>query len=126
MSNVTRRRLVIALTIACLVALAGPAGGGRVRIRAAGSTGSWKWDPSFKHIVKGTVVIWKNPTSTTHKVTAYTNNWSKDTSVPAGERTRKRFKTPGLYGYRCTIPGHSSMNGSECNGMCGEVHVTRN
>ena len=126
MCCMTRRLLVVALVTACLVAVAGPAGGGKVRIKAAGSTGSYEWSPMFKHIVKGTVVIWKNPTSAGHKVTAYTSNWTKDSSVPSGESTRKRFKKPGLYGYRCTIPGHSSMNGSECNGMCGEVHVTRN
>lgn len=126
MWDVARRSLVIILALGCLLAPAAPAGGGRVRIRAAGSTGTWNWDPSFKHIVKGTVVVWKNPTSTRHRVTAYTNNWSKNTSVPSGGSTRKRFKKPGLYGYRCTVPGHSSMNGSECDGMCGEVHVTRN
>ena len=126
MSRMPRRTIVIALLVTSLVALGSPAGGERVRIKAAGSTGSWNWQPSFKHIVKGTVVVWKNPTSTTHRVVAYTNNWNKNTSVPAGENTRKRFRSPGLYGYRCTVPGHSSMNGSECNGMCGEVHVTRN
>ncbi len=122
----TRRLVVIVLAAACLLAPAAPAGGGRVRIKAAGSTGAWEWKPSFKHIVKGTVVVWKNPTSTTHRVTAYTDNWSKDSSVDPGTATRKKFRKPGLYGYRCTVPGHSSMNGTECSGMCGEIHVTRN
>ena len=121
-----RRILVIAVVATCLVGVAGPAGGGRVRVKAAGDTGSWHWEPDFRHIVKGTVVVWKNPTSATHRVTAYTNNWTKDTSVPAGESTRKRFKQPGAYGYRCSIPGHSSVSGGECSGMCGEIHVTRN
>lgn len=95
-------------------------------MKAAGSPGSWQWQPGFKHIVKGTVVVWKNPTSSTHRVTAYTDNWSKDTAVASGESTRKRFKKPGLYGYRCTVTGHSSLSGGECEGMCGEIHVTRN
>ena len=122
----TRRIAVIVLVAACLFAVASPAGGGRVRIKAAGTTGSFHWEPDFRHVVKGTVVVWKNPTSSGHRVRAYTNNWSKDSELPSGGSTRKRFKKPGLYGFRCTVPGHSSLNGGECSGMCGEVHVTRN
>ncbi len=120
-----RRLGILALAAACVVAFAPPAESGRARIKAAGSPGNWKWDPSFKHIIKGSVVIWKNPTSVTHRVVAYSDNWKKNTELPSGERTRKRFRKTGAYLYRCTQPGHSTLSGGECSGMCGQIHVAR-
>lgn len=104
-----------------LTVLGGPSVAGRARIRA---TSSQTWSPDFKHVVPGTRVIWKNPTSVTHNVTAYSSNWSKATTIPAGERTRKRFKKKGTFKYRCTI--HSTLVNGDCNGMCGVVHVADN
>ncbi len=126
MCPMVRSTVVVALVVGLLCLGAGPAGGGRTRVRAAGSAGSWEWQPDFKHIVKGTTVIWKNPTESTHTVTAYSDNWGKDTRVPSGESTRKRFRKTGSYLYRCMQPTHSSVSGGECSGMCGEIHVTRN
>lgn len=120
-----KRLGAVLLAVACVFAFAAPAGGARTRVRAGGSPGAWEWQPDFKHITKGTVVVWKNPTATTHRVTAYSSNWSKNSELPSGEATRKRFRKRGAYLYRCTVPGHSSVASGDCQGMCGQIHVTR-
>jgi len=120
------RLAVISIAALSLAAVPSVAGGDTARIKASGSPGYWKWQPDFKHIYKGDRIVWKNPTSSTHRVTAYSNNWSKDTELSSsGGRTRKTFKKTGQYLYRCTMPGHSTLSGGECEGMCGEVHVAR-
>ena len=121
--QLTRRILVSALALVALVLLAAPSPADTFRVRMTGTPGTFKYTPDFKHISKGDKIVWKNRTSYTHTVTAYKGPWSKNTSVPAGERTGFRFKRNGAYYYRCTQPGHSSLNGSECNGMCGQIHV---
>ena len=121
-----RRLAVIVISLAAAAALQAPAGGGTTRIKADGSPGTYHWQPNFRHIVKGDKVVWKNPTSSPHTVTAYSNNWSKDTTIDAnGGRTAKTFKKTGTYYFRCMQPGHSSVSGGDCSGMCGEVHVAR-
>ena len=122
-----RSRFAVISIVALLVAgVPSVAGSDTGRIKASGSPGSWKWQPDFKHIYKGDKIVWKNPTSSTHRVTAYSDNWSKDAELSSsGGRTAKTFKKTGLYLYRCTMPGHSTVSGGECEGMCGEVHVAR-
>ena len=93
--------------------------GDTVRIKA---TGSRTWNPSFKQVVKGTKVVWKNPTDIKHTVTAYGGNWSKAVTINPGERTSKTFRRTGAYNYRCKI--HSTLSNGSCSGMCGHVHVT--
>ena len=119
----SRRILIPVVALVALVGVATPSPADTSRVKAAGSPGSYRWDPDFRHIQKGDRIVWKNPTGTTHTVTAYSGPWSKNTSVPAGERTSKKFRKRGTYKYRCTIPGHSSLSGGQCNGMCGEIHV---
>lgn len=118
-----RRILVSALTLVALVIPAAPAPADTFRVKAVGSPGSFKWKPGFKHITKGDKIVWKNKTSYSHTVTAYRGDWNKNSTIGPGERTRFRFGKNGTYYYRCTRPGHSSLNGNECNGMCGEIHV---
>ena len=105
--------------VASLLALPAISLGDTVRIRA---TAERTWRPAFKQVVKGTKVVWKNPTGTRHTVTAYSSNWSKDVVIKPGERTAKTFKRTGAYYYRCRL--HSALNGTECTGMCGHVHVS--
>ena len=117
---------VIVIVVCVVAAFQVPAGGDTTRVKAAGSAGTYHWQPDFRHIIKGDKVVWKNPTSSPHTVTAYSNNWSKDTTIEAnGGRTAKTFKKPGTYYFRCTQPGHSSLSGGDCSGMCGEIHVAR-
>ena len=119
------RRLVIsALALSLLVVAApSPAPADTYRVRAAGEPGSFRWKPDFRHVNKGDRIVWKNPTSATHTVTAYKGQWSKNSSVPSGEKTSFRFRNKGTYKYRCTTPGHSSLSDGNCSGMCGEIHV---
>ena len=117
----TSTKLRITLTLVMVMGLAlvpATSDAGKVRIKA---TDSRTWSPDFKHVPPGTKVIWKNPTTSSHTVTAYSSNWSKNTSLPAGERTSKRFKKKGTFKYRCTI--HSTLVDGDCDGMCGVVHV---
>jgi plastocyanin len=112
--------LAAALTL-MLVATPAPADTGHVK--AAGSPGSFHWQPAQRHIGKGDRVVWKNPTSSTHTVTAYSGNWSMNGTLPSGETLKHVFKRKGVYLYRCMQPGHSSIVNGECQGMCGEIHV---
>ncbi len=122
-----RRIAAVALAITAVLALSGTASGDTFRVKAAGdSPTTFKWMPDFRHITKGNRVRWTNPTGATHRVVAYSNNWTKNTSIAPGERTSKVFRTTGAYFYRCTRPGHSTLANGDCSGMCGEVHVTNN
>ncbi len=115
-----RRAVVLILALAAVVALAGPSPADTLRVRA---TSQNTWNPDFRHINPGDRIVWKNPTSRRHTVTAYSGGWSKDTTIRPGERTRFTFRSTGSYLYRCTR--HSSLVNGECNGMCGEIHVAR-
>jgi plastocyanin len=119
----SRRIFVPVVALVALVGVATPSPADTSRVKASGSPGSYRWQPDFRHIQKGDRIVWKNPTGTTHTVTAYSGPWSKNTTVPSGERTAKKFRKRGTYKYRCTIPGHSTLSGGQCNGMCGEIHV---
>ncbi|MDQ3941306.1 MAG: plastocyanin/azurin family copper-binding protein [Actinomycetota bacterium] len=121
-----RRFFILAVAATALMVFPAPSLGDTFRVRATGSApGEYRWDPDFRHITKGDRVVWRNPTDTSHTITAYSNNWSKNTTIAAGERTAKRFRRRGSYLYRCTRPGHSTLAGDNCSGMCGEIHVVR-
>lgn len=127
MTRGRRFLFAVALATASLVALPATAPADTFRVRAVGdSPTNFRWKPSFRHITKGNRIRWKNTTSVTHRVTAYSANWSKDTAIAPGEATRKRFRKRGTYKYRCTVPGHSTLaSDGSCSGMCGVIHVTR-
>lgn len=120
-----RRFLVPVLALVALMGLSVPAPADSFNVKASGSPGNYRWQPDFRHITKGDKIVWKNPTSATHTVTAYAGPWNKNSSVPAGGKTSFRFTKKGTYDFRCTQPGHSTVSGGECNGMCGQIHVTR-
>ena len=120
-----RRVLVSVLAVVALMAVATPTPAASFRVKASGSPGNYSWQPDFRHINKGDRIVWKNPTGATHTVTAYAGEWSKNSTVPSGGKTAFKFTKKGSFKYRCMTAGHSSLNGGECNGMCGEIHVTR-
>ena len=100
------------------------------RFRAVGQTGSFRWEPMVRRIVKRDRIVWKNTTGTSHTVTAYGGRWSKNTLLSPGERTARRFRRAGLYKFRCTInagtpAAHSTLQNGRCSGMCGKVRVRR-
>jgi plastocyanin len=125
--RLVKRSVVVLLAVALLLLMA-PAGlGDTFRVKAKGdSPSNFRWDPDFRHITKGNKILWKNTTDFTHRVVAYSDNWSYSKEIGAGEKTRKRFKKTGTFDYRCTITGHSTLSGEECEGMCGTIHVTKN
>lgn len=128
MPMIKRALAALALAGLAVVGFPGVSSGDTYRIRATGySPSTYRWTPDFRHIVKGDRVVWRNPTSVSHRVVAYKGPWSKNTTIAPGERTKKRFRRRGTYKYRCTFPGHSTLSAdeSECTGMCGVVHVTR-
>ncbi len=118
------RLLVVAIT-AGLILIPASSLADTKRFRAAGQPGSFRWEPTVRRIFRRDRIVWKNPTGTSHTVTAYRGRWSKNTLLSPGERTSKRFRRAGLYKFRCTIPGHSSLQDGRCSGMCGRVRVRR-
>ena len=86
------------------------------------ATSTQKWNPAKTSISKGVKVVWKNPTTTTHTVTAYSKNWSKNVTLSPGATTSFVFKNTGTFKFRCTI--HSTLVGGVCSGMCGVVKVS--
>jgi plastocyanin len=100
------------------------------RFKAAGSSsGDWSWDPVVRRIVKGDRIVWKNPTGTTHTVTAWKGSWSKDSTIASGETTARRFFKTGVFKFRCMIGSdtpfaHSTVSDGVCSGMCGTVRVS--
>jgi plastocyanin len=116
----------IALSLAAVLAfslIATPAPADTSKFKAAGAPGSFHWQPDFRHIAKGDKIVWKNPTSATHTVTAWSGDWSMDKTIAPGDTLHKVFKKRGIYDFRCMQPGHSSVTNGECQGMCGEIHV---
>jgi plastocyanin len=111
------RLLTLAAVVVLVLSMAGPAQAGSVTIRGR----SQRWHPHSVTITAGTRVIWR-AVDTTHTVTAYRGNWSKDTTVAAGSTTSFTFRNSGTYKFRCTI--HSSIVNGHCEGMCGKVVVT--
>ena len=112
-----RRSLIALAAGAALLIPAGASHSATARIVADGRT----WSPDFKHVVPGTTVVWKNPTSRRHTLTAWGGDWSKDVTLAPGARTSKTFRRNGQYPFRCKR--HSTVSNGECNGMCGLIHV---
>lgn len=115
--------VVVALGVTATLVFPGTSIGETSRFKAAGSPGSFHWQPVSRTIDKGEKIVWKNPTSTKHSVTAYGGGWSKDTTIASGERTSFKFKKAGTFTFRCKF--HSTVNNGECSGMCGTV-VSKN
>jgi plastocyanin len=117
-------KLVMAVVLAAgtILVVPGTSVGETSRIKASGSPGSFSWKPSSRTIDKGEKIVWKNPTSARHSVTAYGNGWSKDTTIAAGAKTGFKFRNSGTFLFRCKF--HSTLDNGNCSGMCGSVRVT--
>jgi plastocyanin len=86
------------------------------------ATASHHWNPATTSISRGTKVVWKNPTSVKHTVTAYGGGWSKNVTLAPGAHTGFTFNSAGTFKFRCRI--HSTLVNGVCSGMCGVVKVT--
>lgn len=125
MKRVSRLALVGLLVGSLSVVETAPVGAARRVIKTKGSPGDFFYEPSVRRIQKGDKIVWKNPGNTTHTVTAYSSNWSKDKTIAPGERIRKVFRKRGVFKFRCKVAGHSSLSGGKCSGMCGKIRVRR-
>jgi plastocyanin len=116
-------RLAMALTLALagVVGVPGTSIGETSNVKAAGSAGSYTWKPKVRKIAADDRVLWKNPTSADHTITAYSGDWNDDVRLNPGDRLRIKFGSAGTYLYRCKL--HSTLSNGECNGMCGKVKV---
>ena len=113
-------RLLVSLMLAAAM-VAGSAGFANAAV-VVKATSTRHWNPAKTTVAKGTKVVWKNPTTTTHTVTAYSKNWSKNVTLSSGATTSSVFKNTGTFKFRCTI--HSTLVGGVCSGMCGVVKVS--
>ena len=114
--------LALSLAVTGIVMAPGTSTGETSRVKAAGSPGSFTWKPATKKIAEDDRVVWKNPTSADHTVTAYGGNWETDDRLNPGDKLRIKFGSKGTYLYRCKL--HSTMSNGNCNGMCGKVKVS--
>ena len=118
-----RKALVAGATVVVLVFSGSPTWSATSSFRASGSPGDFSWSPRSRSINKGDRIRWRNPLSGSHRVVAYSSNWSYNKTVPSGESVAKRFRRRGTFKFRCTIIGHSELNDGVCSGMCGKVVV---
>ena len=75
-------------------------------------TSASQFQPANVTIDAGDTVRWEfDQAATTHNVTSNTPNWTiAESRAPNGEAITRRFDTPGVYGFVCTI--HNGMTGS--------------
>lgn len=117
-------RILLALTLAVtgIVVVPATSAGETSKVKAAGSPGNFTWKPATRRIAEDDKVVWKNPTSADHTVTAYGGNWRNDDRLDPGDRLRIKFGSKGVYRYRCKL--HSTLSDGNCSGMCGKVKVS--
>jgi plastocyanin len=113
-----RTRTITVGLLAALFLLPSASLGDTFRVKAVDGD---DFRPKTRTVAKGDKVIWKNVDDSPHTVTSYGSNWSKDTFLPAGERTDKKFRKRGTFKYRCEL--HSDLDGGQCDGMCGKIVV---
>jgi plastocyanin len=129
--------LVLALTaVFSLLAASLATAGITDVVKSKRVSGAWKWrggnggnfaGETHSYINNGDKVRWKVPASQgawhdVHSHNQYANwSYSRDRIDP-GERATRTFNNDGNYGYRCVR--HSAMIDGDCQGMCGQVHVS--
>lgn len=112
-----RRLLALGLAAGLLASTAVVAWADTHRVRA---TARDRWDPKHLYITQGDRVVWRNPDSQDHDVTAY-RGWTFRERLSPDERVGRRFNDVGTFRYRCRL--HSAMVDGACRGMCGLIHV---
>jgi plastocyanin len=118
-----RKRFALILAAMTVVAmLAAPAANSATVIKgvACNSGCLYKWSPRQVSVSTGSKVTWK-AVAGSHTVTAISRNWSKNTTINAGQSTSFTFQKAGTYRFRCKF--HSTLSNGKCSGMCGKVVV---
>ncbi len=112
------RWLVVVALVVLPVLVAGNAAAGNAGVHA---TISRTWSPVHTRVDPGSRVIWRNPTSISHTVTAFGGNWSIDRTLLPGALVGRTFNSAGVFKFRCRF--HSALVGGVCSGMCGRIVV---
>jgi len=115
----SRRRLAVLAAVVLVVVLvvAGVALAETFKVKAKQGD---KWGPVHTYIGKGDKVVWTNPTSKTHDLSAI-GDWELSETLKPDEQAAKKFPQTGTFRYRCAR--HSAIVDGRCEGMCGIVHV---
>ena len=109
MRKALAKRLFTAALIAALIGIPAINAQALTRVRVV----NYRFRPSTASIGRGVRVRWANVTSsTTHTVTAYSTNWSKDTTIAAGGTTSFTFNHAGVFKYYCSIHAHITSGGA--------------
>jgi plastocyanin len=111
------------LTVSASLVFTATSLGDTFTIKAAGSLGSFHWDPDVRRIAKNDRIKFKNPSSQSvqHNVKAYGGNWTYDRTLSSGEAVFRKFRRTGLFRFRCRF--HSDRKNGEWVGMLGKVRV---
>jgi len=127
-----RRRFLAASAAAAVATVAGctgntdgssSGGGASVKETSDVSMTGNQFQPRNIHIDTEATVTWTNDDSFEHTVTSASDNWSKDTSVAAGEQTTHTFENGGVYDVYCTIHGGSDLSGMSMKVGVGDATI---
>ena len=110
----TRRRTMLTLLMACLLATIGPAAAKADRTAAPQAIKKIKiidfaFQPASVSVPRGSLVGWKNFGAVSHTSTSDDGRWDSGTLAP-GEIFGRRFRTAGTFPYHCSI--HPQMAGT--------------
>lgn len=68
-------------------------------------------------------MTWANDAGIEHTVTSASDNWSKNTTVPSGEKTTHTFSESGVYEVYCTIHGKKDLSGMSMKIGVGDATI---
>ncbi|HZA39775.1 MAG TPA: plastocyanin/azurin family copper-binding protein [Actinomycetota bacterium] len=122
-----RTRLVVAVAlVAALVTALLATGVVAAPFKVSVGDGGFTYSPRTAHVNKGRRVKWTNEGTVSHTVTFYKKPKKArigSFTLAAGESKKRKIRKAGVYKYRCTIPGHSTLEDGKCTGMCGKVRA---
>ena len=119
-------KLLLALSLLTLLALAGCSGSGGAQVPSQDANGNYvihlnsgnKFSPMVAKVPAGATVSWVDD-SGVHDVTAHDESWSSDDEetglghkMSAGDHFEKQFVTPGEYDYHCQLHSGQGMKGT--------------
>ncbi|MFB6362307.1 MAG: cupredoxin domain-containing protein [Halobacteriales archaeon] len=82
-----------------------------------------QFDPRNIEAPVGAIVTWTNDGQTSHTVTAASDNWSFDQTVPAGTSTEFSFTDSGVYDVYCRFHGSHDLTGMSMNVTVGRASI---
>lgn len=127
----SRRRLLATTAAVAVPTVSGCTGGNGgsegdgdtvVETAEVSMTGS-QFEPRNIHVDAGTEVSWTNDDGVEHTVTSASDNWSKDTTVPAGGEATHSFDGGGVYDVYCTIHGVDDLSGMSMKVGVGDATI---